>query len=50
MLKTCKIAQNTSISIYFDLGCSYSHMFAYHVLIATNVSEYIYDLEDKVQI
>ena len=25
-------------------------MFAYHVLIATNISEYVFDLEVKVQI
>ena len=50
MLKTCKIARNTNIFfIYFNRGCS-NRSNAYHVLIATNVSEYIYDLEVKVQI
>ena len=31
-------------------GVQIAPMFAYHVLIATNVLEYIYDLEVKVQI
>ena len=51
MLKTCKIARNTYIFFnYFNRGCSNRPNVASHVLIATNVSEYIYDLEVKVQI
>ena len=57
ILKICKIARNTNIFFIILTGggggggvFKFVPMFAYHVLIATNVSEYIYDLEVRVQI
>ena len=49
ILKTCQIARNTNILIYFDLVFIFATIFAYHMLIAPNVSEYIYDLQVKGQ-
>ena len=39
-----------SSSFILTEGVQSAQLFAYHVLIATDVSEYIYDLKVKVQI